>query len=81
VRAWRTTQRRHAQSRILGQRQELARLTICFGFEDRVLRERRAGFFDVEVDAGVGQAEQIQRQVAQKCLPFAQFASAGRRHQ
>jgi len=58
--AGRTAQRGNAQAGIFGQRQQLARRTVRLGFEDRVLGERRAGLVDVEVDADVGQTEQVQ---------------------
>ena len=57
VHARRTAQRRHAQSRVFGQGQKLARTTVGLGFEDRVLGKRLAGFIDVEVDVHIGQTE------------------------
>jgi len=57
VHARRTAQRGHAQSRVFGQGEKLARPTVGFGFEDRVLGKRLADFIDVEVDAHIGQTE------------------------
>jgi len=52
-----TAQRRDTEARVFGQGQQLARPTVGFGFEDRVLGKRLAGFFDVEVDAHIVQTE------------------------
>ena len=42
-----------------------------------VLSKRGASFFDVEVQASIVQAEQLEGEVAQERLPLAPFPQAG----
>jgi len=50
----------HAQARVFGQRQQGARATVGFGFENSILGEGRAGLVDVEVNADIWQCQEPQ---------------------
>src|SRR6266851_798200 len=76
-----TIEQRHFQPRVVGQRCQPAQAPARLGLLASVLRVAAAVLNDVEGDAGIGRADQLNRQVSQERAKFFELAFVGRGEQ